>query len=241
MTKTRAPIFILTALLLAACGTREAQPPAVSPAPAFEEVTFTTQDERQLAGRIYGDGEVAVILAHMLSRGHSQLNWAFFAEELAGRGYTVLTFDFRGMGKSSGNIQQEVHLTRIDARTAIQYLQGRGFEKIVCIGASMGGTACLSAALDTDLSGVVSLSAPDSMGAPTELTRADLAGLAIPKLFIFAEDDQPYAGENRQMYQDAAEPKEIHVFSGGSHGTNLFNTGYRDQLMQLIFDFLEGF
>lgn len=207
---------------------------------AYVNVTFTTEDGRTLVGRLYGNGDVAVILAHMAVSGHSKENWAFYAEKLAVRGYTVLTFDFRGFGESTGDRGAEYNLTRIDAITAIRFLKGRGFNKIVCIGASMGGTACLSAAVDEDISGVVAISSPDSMGSPTELTESDLAGLTIPKLFVASENDQPYVREINEMYDFAADPKQIKIFSGGAHGTNIFDTGNGEELEQLLFDFLAG-
>ena len=50
----------------------------------------------KLVGRLSGTGDVAVILAHGYSQSIAQDDWQPFVPALVGRGYTVLTFNFRG-------------------------------------------------------------------------------------------------------------------------------------------------
>ncbi|MEK6220749.1 MAG: alpha/beta hydrolase [Chloroflexota bacterium] len=237
-------LLALFGLLITACGgatpnaNTKADIPTADPDLGYEIVSFTTSDDRKLGGRIYPGGENAVILAHMLGTGANQRNWSFFAETLAAKGYTVLTFDFRGMGTSQKTPTREINLVYLDSVAAVNYLEVQGFEKIVCIGGSMGGAACLRAGLEVDIAGVVSLSAPMSMGAPTELTEENLPMLSERKLFVVAENDGSFALDAKRMYDLSPEPKEIQVYTGSAHGINLLKSPHKDELEQLIFDFL---
>ena len=90
------------ALALAGCG-GEATPTAPATATAtatYRVVTFPSTDGLELSGRLFGEGDVAVILAHMFPA--DQGSWQNFARELAEEGYMALTFDFRGYGSSQG-------------------------------------------------------------------------------------------------------------------------------------------
>jgi hypothetical protein len=87
-------LLFLAAVALASCNQAEA-----IRAQALEEstaVTFDSTDGVQLAGRLFGPEHprTGVVLAHMLPT--DQSSWFEFADMLAGNGYGVLTFDFRG-------------------------------------------------------------------------------------------------------------------------------------------------
>lgn len=59
------------------------------------------EEEIVLDGRVFGDGPTGVILVHM--RPSDQTAWFPYATKLAETGdFTVLTFDFRGYGESTG-------------------------------------------------------------------------------------------------------------------------------------------
>ncbi len=245
-------LLVVPAVLMAvaACGTPAPPPPtplrtAIAtetsvPRSHVEEVNFTTDDEVKLSGTLFGGGETAVILAHMGTEGTDQQSWHPFARLLAERGFTALAFDFRGCGKSEGYMWQ-AQLVR-DVRAATEFLQDRGFERIVCMGASMGGTSCLKLALETEWEGLVVIASPMSLGRPTNVSRADFPALTMPKLFVCAEDDR-YGGlaeAATEMYKLSPEPKEIRLFPGIEHGTELFDTPYGDEFTQALLDFLEG-
>jgi pimeloyl-ACP methyl ester carboxylesterase len=68
-------------------------------------VSFRTGDGITLRGHVFGSGDRWVILSHMFP--DDQTAWYPFAAELAGRGYHVLTYDFRGYGESEGTKQIE--------------------------------------------------------------------------------------------------------------------------------------
>ncbi len=113
-----------------------------------------------------------------------QQSWQPFAQLLAERDFTALTFDFRGRGKSEGN--PVYNTLPYDVYAAIQFLQDRGYERIVCIGASMGGTACIRAALDHDLAGLGVIASVMSNGEPNQVSAYDVQQLTLPKVLVYA-------------------------------------------------------
>ncbi len=80
------------------------------------EVTFMTEDDIELNGNIFGSGNKWVILSHMYPT--DQTSWFEFAEILILEedGYSVLTYDFRGYGKSGGS--QDISKLDIDLAAA---------------------------------------------------------------------------------------------------------------------------
>jgi len=214
-------------------------PPSATPDVKIELVNFITQDNIKLAGTLFGEGELAVILAHMGMPDVDQRSWQPFARLLAERDFTALTFDFRGRGKSEGN--PVYNTLPFDIYAAIQFLQDRGYERIVCIGASMGGTACMRAALDHDLAGLGVIASVMSNGKPNQVSVYDLQQLTLPKLLVYAGNEVPAVVIDMKIISEfAPEPKLIQVYQASAHGTNLFNTEYGGQLTDLLIGFLEA-
>lgn len=217
--------------------------PTQEPLPKGEEINFVTEDKLKIYGTIYrGDRDLAILLAHQRDNSATQKSWRAFAQLLASKGYTALTFDFRGVGKSQGDINYMENEVVRDTNAAIEFLWTQGFSRTVCIGSSLGGTACLETAVSYDLAGVVAIATPMSQGEPTNVTIDDLKKLTMPKLFICTEND-PFGRivEHTQiMYDNSPEPKQLKFFPGSAHGTELFFTEYKDEFRQLLLDFIEA-
>ncbi|TJZ71044.1 alpha/beta hydrolase [Chitiniphilus eburneus] len=222
-----------------AWGARKPKPPSqpvaqTTPAPAFERVDFTSEDGVKLAGRRFGaPGGVWVILSHQYNR--DQTSWENFATHLAGVGYTVLTYDFRGYGDSGGK-QDIAHIDR-DLGAAVAYARANGATALALIGASMGGIATVPVAAATKPQAIVLLTVGPSFNG---LVAGDdnLKAIAAPKLFVGARYD--FAMEDtRRMAETAAEPKELIVSKGGGHGTDLFGAGDGDAIEQQITAFIQ--
>jgi alpha-beta hydrolase superfamily lysophospholipase len=153
-------------MFAAGCGGGDASPkpsaepsspatqPTGSPAPAPASigtakgsVTFETSDGFTLAGRVFGDGPNGVILGHMGSPANSQGDWWTLAEQLAHRGYRVMTFNDRGIcpdgaeGCSEGSIDFENAWRDLDA--AAGFIRDHGVRKLVVGGGSLGAMAAL--------------------------------------------------------------------------------------------------
>jgi dienelactone hydrolase len=207
-----------------------------------ETVSFTTKDGYELFGTLFqSEGDIAVVLAHMAGD-NDQQNWVPFAKQLAPRGYTALTFDFRCFAQSEcgGNESGDILLS-YDLSAAMDFLREQGFEQIVCMGASMGGRGCVSVAFDQELAGLVILSGTAASNQDRQ-NLDDFVTLGMPKLFVVTENDST-AGRTQAMidlYESAPKPKVLKIYPGKAHGTDIFNSSSGQALRELIIDFLEG-
>jgi pimeloyl-ACP methyl ester carboxylesterase len=215
--------------------------PTATPIPV-EPVTFITEDGVTLAGTLFGKGKIAVILAHQGTPGADQTAWQPFAHLLAGRGYSALAFDFRGVGHSEGALGYR-DLWK-DVKAAAQFLQARGYSQIVCAGASMGGTACIYNAARDEYTGLIILASTMMAGNGNDslrITDDDLSKLTLPKLFITAEDDySTVVRDTKHMAELSPDPKSLLLLPGTQHGTNLFNTDSGEKLTASMLEFLDG-
>jgi pimeloyl-ACP methyl ester carboxylesterase len=201
---------------------------STTPVPDEEEEPVT------LAGHIFGDGSIGVILAHM--RLDDQTAWYPFAQELVDSGdFTVMTFDFRGFGESDGEKQFDRIDTDLEA--AYDYMrEDLGIDKVFLVGSSMGGTAALVVAPRLDIAGVISISAPGQF--PPLDAEMTVENITAPKLFITSEDDVPQARTQEVLWELAPQPKEQHIYPGDAHGTAIFATEHGPDLERRIIEFI---
>jgi alpha/beta superfamily hydrolase len=186
------------------------------------------RDQNLLRGTLVGDGELAVLLAPMF--GEPRGSWMHFAEYIAPLGYTVLAFDFPGVGSSTGEFKFDQ--VQYDALAMIDHLKSLGYDHIVCMGASIGAAACFEAArIDPSLAGFAIISAP------VETTAEDTAGLTMPKLLVTG-DEPDLIGSLENAYKLMPDPKQYVYINQKKHGTEMLNTD--DQLRDTLVEFLEG-
>jgi pimeloyl-ACP methyl ester carboxylesterase len=249
-----------------ATATKTASSPSTASSRRARPVRFSAADGVELVGRLWGSGDVGVILAHGFSHGIAQEGWLPFPPALVSRGYTVLTFNFRGFCDSKGCSESPSELGKnwLDAMAAVGFMKTRGAKKIFLIGASMGGLAVLRAARsEVDLSGVVSLSTPQFpskyyYGEPgaNDVTLARLRQIEEPKLFVAGKNDvqlpgsaplQPgvksvrFAADARRMFDAAREPKELLLVDSSHHSSELVTVAEADivrQTRSAVFRFL---
>lgn len=207
-------------------------PVSATPDPERED-----EDPITLDARIFGSGPVGVILAHM--RTADQTSWFPFATELAETGdYTVLTFDFRGYGESTGD--KEFDRLDLDLDAAVEFMAADlDHDEIYIVGASMGGTAALvTAARKPAIDGVFAVSALSDF---RYLEPLDVIPLVeVPIAFVVAEDDVAAARSLEELYTAATQPKSQHVYEGDEHGMALFDGPHGDDLRARIYHFLEN-
>lgn len=197
---------------------------------ATETVRFRTEDSEDLWGSIFGDGEIAVILSHM--RGRNQTSWFPFARLASTSGYKVMTFDFRGYGKSTGT--RDTRMDR-DLEAAVAYVRAKGAKQVILIGASMGGTAAIEIASEIDVQGVAALSPPTSFGRINAL--GAVSSMLIPLLLIVAENDPPFTSSAREI-ETAAAATQFLELPGQEHGTNLYSA-HIDQVSGILLTFID--
>jgi len=247
VTGRRRAIVALTLLLLLLVGCSGPAPsasptaipsatPISTPTPqpiATENVSFVTEDGVALKGTLFlGGSDLAVVLAHQGAGQPNQKSWHTFATLAAQHGFTALPFDFRA--DFGGPLDKDVI-------AAIRFLRARGYTRIACIGASMGGTSCLKAALTEELVGIGVISSDWSTGGGVSLEPDELARLSMSKLFVTTDNDR-FTGipaVMKSMYKQAPEPKQFQEYTGTVHGTEIFGTQHRDDFRALLLGFLE--
>ncbi|MFQ5872621.1 MAG: alpha/beta fold hydrolase, partial [Dehalococcoidia bacterium] len=198
-------------------------------------VPFATEDGVTLRGRRFGEGDAFVILAHMFPA--EQTSWYPFASELAGNGYAAFTFDFRGYGASDG--ERVISDIDKDLEAALDLARSGGAKQVFLIGASMGGTASLKVAAREPVAGVVTISAPvQFMSLDVE---EDVSLVDEPKLFVATEDDRSAAINASNLFESAQGTKEIKIFSGSAHGTDVFGSQVGTELEVLLLEFLSTY
>jgi pimeloyl-ACP methyl ester carboxylesterase len=217
------------------------QPPTDTPEPTATATTAYTPtpeiktervevpyEDRIIRGTLVGDGEIVVVLAPMF--GENRSSWIAFAKHLASLGHTALAFDFPGFGASTGEFSFTA--TTFDALAVIDFLLEQGFERIVCMGASIGASACYEVAvLRPNLAGLVVISAS------VETTSEEAAILLMPKLLVTG-DEPDVKGPMKENYQLLPAPKQFELINEKRHGTEMLNTG--DELRDMLVEFLEN-
>jgi uncharacterized protein len=114
----------------------------------YEDVAFPTADGLTLCGWfIPAGGPMArgtIIFCH--GQSGSMDRDADQAPFLHTAGFNVLMFDFRGHGRSEGEWVTMGYLERLDLGGALDYLSGRGVERVGVLGWSMGGAVAVAVA-----------------------------------------------------------------------------------------------
>lgn len=199
-------------------------------------VTFATADGAIVHGELYGSGTTAVVFSVM---GNCKPGWREFAQLTAAQGFLVLTYQWHGCRESGGADDDELQKFVEDARAAINFVREQGAEKVILVGASLGGVASAKLAVESQASGLIVLASPPSIPQwGFEIESSDL-DTEIPKLFITAENDNTVEAEaSRALYDMAAEPKEWQTYPGTAHGTDLFEGENQAQLEQRILKFI---
>ncbi|MFG0318213.1 MAG: alpha/beta hydrolase [Planctomycetota bacterium JB042] len=116
------------------------------PLGGLEQVDFATEDGLVLRGdRIGSLDRPVVVFGHGYR--HRRRQGDPLAKELLARGYSVLSFDFRGSGDSDGAFTAIGAREAVDVRAALRHLAARGVppERTAYVGFSMGGAAALLA------------------------------------------------------------------------------------------------
>ena len=184
--------------------TTEAPPPCGAEDAAA--VTLTTPDGAEPGAALLGEGEVGVVLGHQFRS--DMCSWLSFAEQLAERDLRALAINFVSTSLDD------------DMVAGARELQRRGAERIMLVGASMGGTTALVAAGEIEVAGVAALSAPQEASGLDALP--SVSRLEIPALFLVGREDTSFARDARRLYRATGSPdKDLVVTSGAEHGTDL--------------------
>lgn len=194
---------------------------------AGTRVSVPTADGVTIAGEFYEPSSrpaPGVVLVHMLTR--SRADWGGLPEKIRDAGMAALAIDLRGHGQSSGSAQ-DLQAMIEDVRAAAQWLSSRPNvrgDQIAIVGASLGASLALLAAVDLPQVRVLALLSPslDYRGLRTDTGLVKRLGAR--SLWLAASDQDPLA--LRTLRDIAAEPsgaREQHVSSALAHGTVLLD------------------
>ena len=201
-------------------------------------VTFPADDGAGLSGRLYGDGPTIVVLSNMGDNDPEP--WDRFAAGLAIPGVRVLTYAYRYPTRSrsftSANADEAVR----DLTGAVAFARQQGASRLVLVGASLGGMAVAKTAAAAQADAVVIMSAPNRRTEfDLQVTDADIAAVAAPKLFVVSEDDPNVPpAQTRPLFDAAAQPKRWQAYPGRAHGTELLSGPHAAAVRQLLTEFI---
>jgi pimeloyl-ACP methyl ester carboxylesterase len=229
-----------------------------------EEVAFFNEQRLRLRGWFINSQSqpalATVIYFHGKSGNVSGSGW--LGENLAALGFNVLLFDYRGYGKSEGEITVEQDLYA-DAEAAYRYVvDERGIppERLILYGHSLGTTAaadlasrrrCSAVILESGFSSMREMASAMLPWTPTWLhslgqnsfeSAKKLAEVHCPVLITHGDpDDIVPTEQGRALFSAAREPKRLMIIPGAGHNVSGYGGDiYFGELAKFIRDSSEG-
>ena len=223
----------------------------------YNEVWFDTKDEIPIHGwSIPGHADMPLIIffhGNAANISHFVDILRYFNE----MGFSTFIFDYRGFGKSQGQVIREEDLY-IDGRSAIDYLRNKGWQpsQMIYYGHSMGAAVSLQMGLETPPAAVVLespfTSMPDIAWHTAPITYAligwwaidaefdnfnKIGKLSVPLVIFQGCKDKIVPPKMAQrLYEHAREPKAIYFIPNAGH-SNLFQDGgekYKNAWIDLV-------
>lgn len=186
-----------------------------------------------------------------------------FCAWLAEAHYNVLVYDYRGFGKSTGNVERRGMID--DVKAAFKYVQSRSdvdASRLVAMGHSLGGAQIITALAESPVKGVRAIITDGAFASyramaglvagqlgeslvSDELAPKDFIGRLpqVPLLVVHgALDEVVPITQGRQLFESAAEPKTFFEVKRGRHGTALSdnNGAYRRKMLTWLGDVLKS-
>jgi fermentation-respiration switch protein FrsA (DUF1100 family) len=222
-----------------------------------ESVWFTTADGIRLHGWFFAETRPAgttIIYFHGNGGNISNVGWV--GERFASRGFSILLFDYRGYGESSGEVGNESGLFA-DGDTALAYVvnqRGVSPDRIVLYGQSLGSAVvadlasrrnCGAVILESGLSSASDMASTSLPWLPRWLhfvarnrfeSARKLATVRSPILITHGDPDPVIpTDEARVLFAAANQPKKLLTFPGAGH--NVFGS-VGDPYLKLVEDFI---
>jgi len=192
-----------------AAATRAAIPLNIS----VGDITFSAQ--------IYRSTNAAVPLVLMLhGKGETREIWGDLPSRLQAVGFTVVTVDWRGAGRTGGVADWERATDDLsDVLSYVRALPGLSAVRTVLIGSGTGATlAIVGCASDAGCKGAIAVSAQVQDG---KLLARDALGGAYGKrslLLLTSVDDDPSAVDSQVLLTNAQGEKRLERYPGRAHG-----------------------
>lgn len=202
--------------------------------PKVEALTFTTEDGIPLTGTLTGSGTKVVILSNQ--HHVTEFLWDSFVPDLVGAGWSVFTYNYRGIGTSGG--QEDVPQVGKDLRAAHQLIRSRGATRIALVGASLGSMVTLAAAPELKPAAVVLLSVGRSFFG-LNLAPDPSQGVDSPTLLVTSEYDFS-RGDTEAIAGQFGRRAELLVVPASDHGTALLDGPYAEEVRAKVLGFLKS-
>jgi fermentation-respiration switch protein FrsA (DUF1100 family) len=228
----------------------------------FEDVRFKSKDGTALHGWFVpaqGKSAATAMGTVVFSHGNagSVGHHLGFNLWLADAGYNVLTYDYRGFGKSGGKVDRRGMVD--DVRAAFDYVAERADVdpgRLVSMGHSLGGAKSLVAITERPVKGLRAVITDAAFASYQAMARRiggdvgarlvsdewapkdSVAKLApLPLLIVHGTNDEvvPFS-QGKELFEAARQPKTMFVVKGGHHGDSLVrNDGaYRKKLLEWL-------
>ncbi len=202
----------------------------------YEEVICVTQDKVKLKGWFFPAPNAKSCLLFFHGNADNIGSRIPKAKEWVKRGVSVLLVDYRGYGKSEGEIKAACDLT-LDAEAALAWLakeKGIAPENIILYGESIGSVPSIELAnkakfkaviLEAPFTSVKDMAkliygmAPDFMLKDFEMNNEErIRGIKSP-VFIMqgSEDDVVPFSMGQKVFKNAPQPKEFFEIKGAQH------------------------
>ncbi|MGH2376876.1 MAG: alpha/beta hydrolase [Candidatus Limnocylindria bacterium] len=178
----------------------------------------------------------AVVLVHGSS--WDALGWRDVAPRFVERGVPALALNLRGFDGSAGKTGRYVAgkpwSPVTDVKAAVALLRERGVPEVALVGASLGGSAVLGAALEEDVECVSTISAPVK-AVPDEMS----AHVRGRKLYVCAIGDTLGAAPNvLASFKALRPPKQLLFFGGKEHSRGMLAAPYGPEVVDAIVAFV---
>lgn len=181
-----------------------------------------------------GKGSTTVLLLHQTD-GDGMCGFMDFAGVLADRGVRVMLADLCGYGDSectklTGDTERQVGLLAERAR------RGGGVQRLVVVGASMGGSVAAHSAAAVDADAMVDLSGPVDYG--DAKLRKDARTLTMPSLFAFSREDPDDLAAARRLVRQVPAEHVLLLERKWGHGYTML--GKRSPVRAAVLDWVAG-
>lgn len=170
--------------------------------------------EESIEARLYGRGSNIVVISNMDTNDSEE--WRPLVEALEALDCAVVTCAYPDNESTERALNSVIDFLESEGRA-------KGGERIVLIGASLGGVASLRVAAnrgDDNIVGVAAISAPLEFGGERCYTDGELRMITAPKLIICSEFDD-IVEDARNIFATLEDPRQFTLYPGDAHGTAL--------------------
>ncbi len=148
----------------------------------FKEEVILTEDGLKLSAWIINPkAKARGSVLHFHGNAQNMTAHVSYSHWLANEGYEVITFDYRGYGKSDGKPDRE-GLVR-DGRAAIRYAHSRNPSNLFIFAQSLGGAIAIPALVSSGVDSIRAIILESTFGSYRRLVRKKIAGFWLTWLF----------------------------------------------------------